>query len=155
MRTKRSLAKLRRRWPHKWKNRCPNKAKCTNCGEGHMAGSNHCEIEIKERVFEKMRADSRVGRLRALQILAGKDESPKSNPQSYPKHFRFKMDPGKKIKFNPWAIKNCFTLKTWSKSATIRWNKEFELIIETSNEKESKIFPTLTSLCSPQFHERV
>ena len=40
-----------------------------------------------------MQADSRVGRRRALQILAGEDESPRSNPLSYPTHFRSKMDP--------------------------------------------------------------
>ena len=43
-----------------------------------------------------MQAESRVGRLRALQIMAGEDESPRSNPQSYPTHLRCKMDPENK-----------------------------------------------------------
>ena len=52
-----------------------------------------------------MQADSRVGRQGALQIVAGEDETPKSNPQSYLTHLRCKMDPEKKIKVNPCAIK--------------------------------------------------
>ena len=44
-----------------------------------MAGSNDCEIEIKERVTKIVQADSRAGRRGALQILAGEDKSPRSN----------------------------------------------------------------------------
>ena len=51
-----------------------------------------------------MQTDSRVGRLRALQIQAGEDDSPRSNTQSFPIHFTCKMDPKKKRTFNPWAI---------------------------------------------------
>ena len=43
-------------------NKCSKESKCVNCGEGHIAGNNHCAIEIKERVIKKMQADSRVGR---------------------------------------------------------------------------------------------
>ena len=39
-----------------------------------------------------MQAGSRVGTRIAFQILAGEDESQKSNPQSYPAYFRRKMD---------------------------------------------------------------
>ena len=65
-----------------------------------MAVSNNCEVETKERVTKKQ-ADRRAGRKRALEILAGKDESPRSNPRSHPTHFRCKMDPDKNRKFNP------------------------------------------------------
>ena len=87
------------------------KLKCVNCGEGHVAGSNNCENEKKERVIEKMQANSRVGRQRALQIQAGEDESPRSNAQSFPTHFACKMDPENKITFNPWAIEKSLTQK--------------------------------------------
>ena len=102
-----------------------------------------------------MQADSRMGRRRALQILAGEDESPRSNPHSYPTHFRCKMDPEKKRTFNPWAIEKSFTLKIGSKPATIKSNNESEFIIVISNEKERKIIPTITSFCSPHIQERV
>ena len=102
-----------------------------------------------------MQADSRVGRRRALQILAGEEESPRSNPESYPTHFRCKMDPEKKRTFNPWALEKSFTQQIASEPATIRANNESEFVFEISNEKESKILPTITSLCSPQFQERV
>ena len=96
-------------------NKSPNETRCPNCEAGNMAGSNNCEIEIKERVIKKMQADSRVGRRRALQILAGADESLRSNPQSYPTHFRCKMDPENKRKFNPWVIENIFAQEIGSK----------------------------------------
>ena len=102
-----------------------------------------------------MQADSRVGRQRTLQILAGEDESPRSNPQSYPTHFRCKRDPEKKPAFSPWAIEKSLTQEIGSKPATIRSNNESEFVIEISNEKGSKILPTITSLCSPQFQVRV
>ena len=38
---------------------------------------------------------------RALQVLAGADLSPRSNPYSYPIGFRCKMDPESKRNFNP------------------------------------------------------
>ena len=31
-------------------NKCPNESKRANCGEGHVAASNDCDKEIKERV---------------------------------------------------------------------------------------------------------
>ena len=65
------------------------------------------------------------------------------------------MDPEKKRTFNPWAIEKSLTQEIESKPATIRSNNESEFIIEISNEKESKILPTITSLGSPQFQERV
>ena len=34
-------------------NKCPSESKCAKCGEGHMAGSNKCEVEMKERVNKK------------------------------------------------------------------------------------------------------
>ena len=58
-----------------------------------------------------MQAESRVERRRALQILAGENESPKSNPNSGPTHFRCKMDREKKRKFNLWAIEKSFPNK--------------------------------------------
>ena len=45
-----------------------------------------------------MKAENRVGRRRALQILTGEDEFPRSNPHLYPTHFRCKTDPEKKLK---------------------------------------------------------
>ena len=103
-------------------NHCPNEAKCVNCGERHMAGSNNCEVEKK--INKKMQADSSVGRRRALQILAGGGESPRSNPQSYPTHFRCKIYIEKKTTFNPWAIKQSFTEEIGSKPAYRRSNYE-------------------------------
>ena len=61
-------------------------------------------LKCQTRVNAKKQADSRMGRRRALQILAGREESPRSNPSSYSTHFRCKMDPEKKKNFNPWAI---------------------------------------------------
>ena len=60
-----------------------------------MAGSDSCEVEVKERAIEIMQADSRVGRRRALKFQAGEDESPRLNPQSNPIRFRCKEDPEK------------------------------------------------------------
>ena len=56
-------------------NKCSNESKCANCEERHMEESNYCETEIKESVIRKMQANSRVGSLRALNILAGENES--------------------------------------------------------------------------------
>ena len=98
-----------------------------------------------------MQSDSRVGRQRSFQILAGEDKSPRSNPQLYPTHFRCRMGPENKRTFNPRAIEKSFTQETGSKPATIRWNSECEFVIEISNEKKSKILPNITSLCSPHF----
>ena len=74
-----------------------------------------------------------MGRQRAVQIMAGEDESPRSNPQSYPTHFRCKMDLENKRNFNPWAIENSFIQEIGSKPATIRSNNESEFEIEISN----------------------
>ena len=65
------------------------------------------------------------------------------------------MDPNKKRTFNPWAIEKKFTQEIGSKPATIRSNNESDFVIEISNKKESENLPTITSLCSPQFQERV
>ena len=69
-----------------------------------MAAINNCEVEKKEKVIKKIHVNSRVGRRTGLQILAGEDESPRSNTQSYPTHFTCKMNPEKKRTFNVWAI---------------------------------------------------
>ena len=100
--------------------KCSYESKCANCGEVHMVGINDCQIEKKERIIKKMQADRRVGRRSALQILAGEDESPRSNPHSYPTHFRWKMDPEKKMKLGPWAIEKSFTQEIGSKPATVK-----------------------------------
>ena len=81
-------------------NKPSNESKCENCGEGQIVGSKDYEMERNERVTRKMQADSRLGGIRALQIL-GEDESARSNPHSYPTHYRCKMDPENKRKFNP------------------------------------------------------
>ena len=81
-----------------------------------------------------MQADRKVGRQRALQILAGEDEFPRSNPQSYPTHFRCKVDSETKVKFNPWALEKNFTQEIESKPATLKSNNKFEFVIEISNE---------------------
>ena len=63
-------------------NKYPNESKCPNCGEGHMAGNNDCEIEIKEKVIKKCK----------LIAEWEENESPRSNLHSNPTHFRCKMD---------------------------------------------------------------
>ena len=88
-----------------------------------------------------MQADSRVGRRRALQFTAGEHMSPRSSPQSYPAHFRCKIDPEQKRKSNPWAIEKSFTQQIASKPATKRSNNKSKFLIEISDEKESKILP--------------
>ena len=98
-----------------------------------------------------MLADIRVVRRRALQTLAGEEEFPRSNTQLYPTHFRCKVDK----KNIPWAIEKSLTQKFGSEFATITLVNESEFVIETSNKKESKILPTINSLFSPQFQERV
>ena len=57
--------------------------------------------------------------------------------------------------FNPWGVEKSFIQEIGSKPAAIRSNNESVFVIEISNKKESKIIPTVTSLCSPQFQERV
>ena len=47
-------------------NKYPNESKCASWGEGHMAGSNDCEFEMKKMVNKKMQADCRVGRRRGV-----------------------------------------------------------------------------------------
>ena len=81
-----------------------------------------------------MQADGRVGTRRALQILAGEDEFPRSNPQSYPTHFRCIMDPENEMKFNPWAIEKSLTLEIGSKPATIRSNNESDFLLKSQLE---------------------
>ena len=95
-----------------------------------MAGSDNCEVEKKEWVTKKMQADIRVGRRIALKILAEEDESPSSNPQSYPTHFKCKMDLEKKRKLNSYAIIKCSTQKIGSRLATIRSINESEFFFE-------------------------
>ena len=80
-----------------------------------------------------MQADSRLGRRRVLQIMAGEDECPKSNPQSYPTRLRCKLDPEKKTKFKPWAIEESFTREIGSKPATTRTNSDSDFATEISN----------------------
>ena len=82
-----------------------------------------------------MESDTRVGRSRALKILVGEDESPRSNPQSFHKHFRCKMDPEMKRKFNSCSTEKRFAQENRSKPATKRSNNEFEFVNEISNEK--------------------
>ena len=113
--------------------KCSKDSKGTNFGEGHMEGTNYCEIEIKERVNEKMPADCRMGSRRVLQILAGEDVSPKSNPRSHPTHFRCKMDPKNKIKLNPWVVEKSLIKEIESTPDTIRSNNESDFVIEISN----------------------
>jgi len=115
-----------------------------------MTGCNESEIEIKESVIKNA-----VGIRRALQILAVENKSPRSNSQSYPAHLKCKKDPENKRKFNPWAIEKSSTQKIGSKPATIRSNNGSEFVTEISNYKKSKILPTIKSLCSPQYKERV
>ena len=112
-------------------------------------------MKLIKREVKKMQANSRVGRRRALQILTGEDESPRSNHQLSPTHFRCKMGPERKRTFKPWAIKKRFTQEIRRKPATIRSNNESKFVVEMSNEKESKVLPIKTSLSSPQFQETV
>ena len=64
------------------------------------------------------------------------------------------MDPEKKGTFNLWVIENRFTQEIGNKPATMRSNNKSEFFIKILSENESKILPTITSLCSPQFKER-
>ena len=94
-----------------------------------MADGNNCEAEIKESVINKMQADSRVRRRRVLQILAGEDESTRSNPQLHPTHFKCKMNPKRK-KINPCSVEKSFTQEIGCKPAIIRSSNESEFVIE-------------------------
>ena len=76
-----------------------------------------------------MQADSRVGRRRALQIVAGGDESPRSNTQSFPTHFTCRMKQEKKKTLNSWAVEKSLTQEIGSKLATIKTTNESEFII--------------------------
>ena len=67
-----------------------------------------------------MQADTRVGRRRALQILAGEDESPRSKPQSYPTHFTFKMNPENKKNIQPMGNRKEPHPRNWKQT---RYNK--------------------------------
>ena len=82
-----------------------------------------------------MQDDIRLERRRALQIMAGEENSPRSNPQSHPAHFRCKMDPETKRKFNPCEIEKSSAQEIRSNSASIRSNNETELVIEILIEK--------------------
>ena len=79
-----------------------------------------------------MQAESGLGRRRALQFMAGEDEFPRSNTQPYPIHFRCKIDPENKRKFNPWAIEKSFSQEIGNDPASIRSNNKSELVIEIS-----------------------
>ena len=71
--------------------------------------------------------------------------SQRSSPNSYPIHHRCKSDLEKKIKFDPWEIEKCFTQEIKSQPVIIRSNKKSEFVIEISNEKKVKFFPTIKS----------
>ena len=73
-----------------------------------MVGSNYCETEIKEWVIKKSKLISEwegEGLFKFWQEKLVK----KIKPSVYPTHFRCKMDPEKKRKFNQWAIEKRFT----------------------------------------------
>ena len=108
-----------------------------------MAGSTNCKVEIKKSIIKKMQTDCRVGRQKALQILAREDGSPRSNHQTYPTHFRCKMGPETKSKFNPWTIDKSFTQEIGTKRATIRSTNDSEFFIENTNENNNKFFKLL------------
>ena len=57
--------------------------------------------------------------------------------------------------FYLWAIEKSLTQEIGSKPPTTRRNNESEFVIDISNEKVSKILPSITSLGSPQFKDRV
>ena len=90
--------------------KCPNESNFAKCGERHMVGSNNYEIEIKERVNKKYKLiaeweDEKFFKSWRVKMSL-QDQTLNHNLATY---FRYKMDPEKKIKFNPWAIEKSFT----------------------------------------------
>ena len=67
-----------------------------------------------------MLTSSKVGRERAMQLTTRDDESPRSNPVSYPTHFICKMDEEIKTKFNSWSIEKCCIQAIRNKPVGIR-----------------------------------
>ena len=63
--------------------------------------------------------------------------------------------PGKQKNIQPMGNRKEPHPKNWKQTRTIRSNNESKFIIKVSNEKKSKILPTITPLDSPQFQERV
>ena len=56
-------------------------------------------------------------------------------------------------KVQPMVIRKVFFTRNCNKPATIRSNNESEFVIEISKEKESKILPSIKSLCSTQLQK--
>ena len=140
---------------HEFKD-CENVSKCSNCGGNHRAGSKECEVDKREVAIKHIQAESKVGRRRAIQMLAGEDESPRNNAISYPTHFRCKMITDENKKYNPWAIEKSFTNEIGKKPISIRSSAQpSEYIIEIAKESESKILPTIKSLALPEYQKTV
>ena len=62
-----------------------------------MAGSSDCDVENKEKSIEEIQTGSKAGRSRALQLLAGDDESSTSKPITFLTQVICKMDRGTKL----------------------------------------------------------
>ena len=121
----------------------------------HMAGSNNCEVRLKERVSKRSKLIADWVDEELIKIWhEGKDESPRSNPQTYLTHFRCIIYPKNKEN-QPVGNRKEPHPKSGSKPATIRSNNKSEIVIEILNEKESEILPTIKSICSPPFQKRV
>ena len=131
-------------------NKCQNESSYSNCGEGHMAGPNNCEVEIKDRAIKKCKP---TAEWEDEELFKSWQEKMSVQDQTL-NHTLHTWDAKwiQERKFNTWAVEKNFTREIGSKPATIRSNNETEFFIY---EKESKIRPTLTSLCSPQFEEGI
>ena len=90
-----------------------------------------------------------MGRRLALQILAGKDESPRSNLNSYPTHFRCKFEPENKIKLNLWAMERASP----KISDANPLSKDELTNLNLSKKSQKKILPFTEPLFFPQHNE--
>ena len=90
-----------------------------------------------------MKTQADIVSRRRAPIMVGEEESPKSNLNSYPTHFRCKIDPEKKRKLKSWAKEKSLTQEIRRNPATIRPNNGSEFVTGISNEKASKILPTI------------
>ena len=102
-----------------------------------------------------MQADSSLGRRIALQILAGEEESQRSNPPSYPACFQMQNESIKEQKIQLVGKRKELLPRNRKQTCYHKIKKTSpNLSLKSKNEKENKTLPTINQLCSLRFHEK-
>lgn len=115
----------------------------------HEAGHKECKEQQRETQILQIQDKYKVGRRRALQILAGEEttQTPSLITDHYPKHFLLKFRDNLKeaTKINPFIIKKSINLFLNSNVSSIRGQGE-NYIINVSNNAQSENITKITTI---------